>query len=171
MRLFEFEPNSSSTLEGTLLTILQFLKAKNKNADGEVKVPFHSVAKLMNNAGFDFTYEELHDLNQEVPTIGNIITDFDDEMITLGIGGADEEDDFDDLEPSDFEMGNDELVDPMNPEDPMGGDPMGMDPMGGDPMDVPGIPQPTGGGGGSRGSREKFNQVGQMAQRAVNRRF
>ena len=81
MRLFEIAPDFTKSQAGVLMTILQHLDSK--IGDG-VKVPFASISKLMNNLGYTLTYKEFQDLHQNVSSIAGLVTDYDEQSITIG---------------------------------------------------------------------------------------
>lgn len=82
MRLFEIAPDFTRSRAGVLLTILQHLSSKvGKGA----KIPLSSIVSLMNNIGYSFNYDDFKDLYDNVPAIKNLVGNFDQKEITLGV--------------------------------------------------------------------------------------
>ena len=72
-----------------LMTILNHLDSKLK--DG-TPVPFKSIAELMHNVGYNFTFKAFQELCTQMPAIKSIVTGIDDtpgnETLTLGKSSA-----------------------------------------------------------------------------------
>lgn len=81
MRLVEIAPNFVRSQTGTLMTILQHLEDK---VGKGTTVPFSAISNLMHNVGYIFTYDDLKVMHAADLRIQALITDFDQEEITIG---------------------------------------------------------------------------------------
>jgi hypothetical protein len=96
MKLLEVAPDFMKSQAGTLMTILQYLESKTKTG---VQVPIANIAKLMNNAGYSFSYGALDELINSNPNLRDMISDYNQEHIVLGKESvADKEPDESDIE-------------------------------------------------------------------------
>lgn len=87
MRLFEIQGQAwkgdfRKSEASVLMTILSHLQSK--IADG-TPVPFASIAELMHNIGYNFTFKSFMDIYQQVPAIKQMISGTPSEKsITIG---------------------------------------------------------------------------------------
>lgn len=102
MRISEIAPEHYENVAGVLMTVLQHLDSK--TADGTV-VPFESIAELMSNMGYSLNYKSFSDLMDNVPELGNIVTNYNEKSITLGKS--------DSIETGNGEQDSDAVVDRM----------------------------------------------------------
>ena len=87
MRLLEIAPNFTMTQNGTLMTILQHLESKLGKG---TNVPFHAVANLMRNVGYNLTFDDFMDIYNSDQNIQKLITGTPSEtQITIGQSVAD----------------------------------------------------------------------------------
>ena len=81
MKLLEVAPDFVKSQAGVLMTILQYLENKTKPG---IQIPMANIAKLMNNAGYSFNYDNLQELIQNTPAIDSMISDYSKDHIVLG---------------------------------------------------------------------------------------
>jgi hypothetical protein len=81
MKLLEVAPDFVKSQAGVFMTILQYLESKTKPG---VQIPIANISKLMNNAGYSFSYENLQELIDSNPNIGEMISDYNNQHIVLG---------------------------------------------------------------------------------------
>ena len=81
MKLLEVAPDFVKSQAGVLMTILQYLESKTKPG---VQIPMSNISKLMNNAGYSFSYENLQELIDSNPALDKMISDFNEYHIILG---------------------------------------------------------------------------------------
>ena len=87
MRLFEirgqlWKGDFRKSEAGVLMTILSHLQSK--IADG-TPVPFASIAELMHNVGYNFTFKSFMDIYHQVPSIKKMISGTpSEESIVIG---------------------------------------------------------------------------------------
>ena len=92
MKLLEVAPDFVKSQAGVLMTILQYLESKTKpgtkipmqNVIPGVQIPMSNISKLMNNAGYSFSYENLQELIDSNPALDKMISDFNEYHIILG---------------------------------------------------------------------------------------
>ena len=101
MRLLEIAPDFVKSQAGTLMTILQYLQGKTKPG---TKVPISNISRLMNNAGYSFSFENLEELSNSNPALASMIGDFDENYITIG-------------EPDEPSVADDESLDEPKPDE------------------------------------------------------
>jgi len=95
MRLFEIQGqlrgNFRKSEIATLMTILNHLDSKIANG---TQVPFDSIAELMHNVGYNFTFNDFMELYHQAPAIKNLVTGTPTEQgLTLGrLTPADQDD-------------------------------------------------------------------------------
>jgi len=83
MKLFEVAPDFVKGEEAFLMTILQYLESKTKPGE---KIPMANIARLMNNAGYQFNFDILQDMmaDEENTGLKDMIGDANQDSITLG---------------------------------------------------------------------------------------
>jgi len=81
MKLLEVAPDFVKSQAGVFMTILQYLESKTKPG---VQIPMANISKLMNNAGYSFSYENLEELINSNPSIGEMISDYNNQHVVLG---------------------------------------------------------------------------------------
>ena len=81
MKLLEVAPDFVKSQAGVLMTILQYLENKTKPG---TQIPMANIAKLMNNAGYSFNYDNLQELIQSTPAIEGMISNYNKDHIVLG---------------------------------------------------------------------------------------
>jgi hypothetical protein len=87
MKLLEIAPDFVRSQTGTLLTILQHLEAtlgKGESGAMTAKVPMSAVINLMNNTGNHFSYGAFKDLYDTEPRIQQLVSNFNQDEITIG---------------------------------------------------------------------------------------
>ena len=97
MKLLEVAPDFVKGEAGTLMTILQSLESK--TAAGTV-VPLANISKLMNNVGYTFNYELLKDLISRNKSLKDMVSDYNENSITLGHKEVDTDTSLDDGDPA-----------------------------------------------------------------------
>jgi len=81
MKIYEVAPDFTGNEASTLMTILQYLVSKTKPG---TKIPMANISRLMNNAGFNFSYQNLEELMKVNPGLANMIGDFNADSVTIG---------------------------------------------------------------------------------------
>ena len=83
MKLFEVAPDFVKGEQAFLMTILQYLQSKAKPGE---KIPMANIARLMNNAGYQFNFDILQDMmaDEENTGLKDMIGDANQDSITLG---------------------------------------------------------------------------------------
>lgn len=81
MRIYEFAEDFVNKEASALMTILQYLEQKTKPGTA---IPIANVTRLMNNAGFNFSYDNLEELMNSFPPLAQYIADFNADSITIG---------------------------------------------------------------------------------------
>ena len=83
MRLSEIESQGVTEKKGSLVTLLNMLRAKANDKDVGSKISINSLNKLMQNLGHSITYGELDALVKDNETINNLIADYNEEIVTI----------------------------------------------------------------------------------------
>ena len=87
MKLLEIAPNFVMGQTGTLMTILQHLESKMGKG---VNVPFHAIANLMRNVGFNITFDDFMNIYNTTDSIQKLVSGTPSEtQITVGQSVAD----------------------------------------------------------------------------------
>jgi hypothetical protein len=81
MKLLEVAPDFIKSQTGVLMTILQYLESKTKPG---VKIPLDNISKLMNNAGYSFSGDNLEELISASPALGELISDYNKHYVVIG---------------------------------------------------------------------------------------
>jgi hypothetical protein len=81
MKLLEVAPDFVKSQAGVLMTMLQYLEAKTKPG---THIPMGNISKLMNNAGYSFSYENLQELIKSNTALEAMISDYSKDHIVLG---------------------------------------------------------------------------------------
>jgi hypothetical protein len=87
MKLLEVEPNFIMGQSGTLMTILQHLESKMGKG---TKVPIVAISNLMRNVGYNLTYDEFKTMFDSDPNIQKLVSNFNQDEITIGPSAEDE---------------------------------------------------------------------------------
>jgi hypothetical protein len=115
MKLLEVAPDFVRSEVGTFMTILQMLQSKVKAG---TKVPTRNIVNLMNNAGYSFDWKAIEGLKEKYPAIGELISDADEDYITVG-GGEEEEPEIPPPDENDT-MSDLDMPEPTPMQEPMG---------------------------------------------------
>ena len=81
MKLLEVAPDFMRSEAGVFMTILQLLQSKTKPG---VKIPIANISKLMNNAGYAFSYDNIKELIEKNPALDDMISDYSKDFIVIG---------------------------------------------------------------------------------------
>ena len=81
MKLLEVAPDFMRSEAGVFMTILQLLQSKTKPG---VKIPSANISKLMNNAGYAFSYDNIKELIEKNPALDDMISDYSKDFIVIG---------------------------------------------------------------------------------------
>lgn len=107
MRISEVESQTETEKKGALVTLLNMLKTKADSRKTGSKISIDSLNKLMSNLGYSISYAEINSLVKSSDTIDNLISDYNDEFITLATADTIDSPD------NDFEPGNQDTVKKM----------------------------------------------------------
>ena len=91
MRLAEFEHGPTNTPESNLLTALELIQHRYKDADKVPNVSTQSLINLVRNTDRTFDYEALVQANETNPAVKNLVKSFNKDFVELNpIEPADE---------------------------------------------------------------------------------
>lgn len=81
MRISEIAPRHYENVAGVLMTVLQHIDSK---VNDGTEIPFDSVVSIMGNLGYPFDYKTFKDVYDNVPEIGNIVSNHNEKTLTIG---------------------------------------------------------------------------------------
>ena len=86
MRLHEIESFEATQKKATLATLLNMLKARADHAEQGLKISLNKLNTLLMNLGYSVTFDELVDYTKSNTMFDNLISDFNQEFITINTG-------------------------------------------------------------------------------------
>jgi hypothetical protein len=81
MKLLEVAPDFVKSEAGVFMTILQLLQSKTKPG---IKIPINNISKLMNNAGYAFSHDNIKELINNNASLKDMISDYSKDYIVIG---------------------------------------------------------------------------------------
>lgn len=100
MRISEIESQTETEKKGALATLLNMLKTKADRRGTGSKISMQSLNQLMSNLGHSITYDELDALMKNNDALSNLVTDYNQEFVTVGTADTiDQPDSSDETEP------------------------------------------------------------------------
>lgn len=86
MRLHEIESFEATQKKAALATLLNMLKARADHAEQGLKISLNKLNTLLMNLGYSVTFDELVDYSKGNTMFDNLISDFNQEFITINTG-------------------------------------------------------------------------------------
>lgn len=86
MRLHEIESFEATQKKSALATLLNMLKARADHAEQGLKISLNKLNTLLMNLGYSVTFDELVDYTKGNTMFDNLISDFNQEFITINTG-------------------------------------------------------------------------------------
>lgn len=86
MRLHEIESFEATQKKSALATLLNMLKARADHAGQGLKISLDKLNTLLMNLGYSVTFDELVDYTKGNTMFDNLISDFNQEFITINTG-------------------------------------------------------------------------------------
>jgi len=93
VRLHEFEHSPKNTPESNLVTALELIRTRQKDAGKDPKFNTNSLIKLVTNTDHTFDYNALIAANKDNPAVKNLIKSIDQKHVVLKNPGVDDDND------------------------------------------------------------------------------